>query len=52
MNVVVTRAARRDLAEAYDFITLDNPAAAGRARDQLVAVIRQVYHQARRPLEP
>jgi plasmid stabilization system protein ParE len=37
VRVVVTRAARRDLQEAYDYAATDNPFAASRLIDDLVS---------------
>jgi plasmid stabilization system protein ParE len=42
MTIVVTRAARRDLIEAYDFIAAHSPDAAGRVLDRLFSVIRRI----------
>ena len=42
MSIVLTRAARTDLAEAYEYIARDNHAAATRVLDRLVAVVEQL----------
>ncbi len=42
MNILVTRTARGDLTETYDFIASSNPDAARRVLDQLFEVIRQL----------
>lgn len=42
MNVVLARAAQRDLADIYEFIAGDSPTAAQRIIERLLAVIQQL----------